>query len=188
MVRQEKITPGTGWYWFAGWLLLCGVLLPIAMLVPFFRSHVAAQMVAPGTNVVGLSAGDYVLWNDHDTMFEGKTYASSSDLPGGVSIRLVSQTSGQAVPMIPDVSTTVRTGDAARKSVGRLSVLAAGRYALEISGSFAPRVFSLREPQMAAVLGGISVLLVAESVACIGAPLIIAVVAVRRTRAKANRV
>jgi len=186
-VRQEKITPGTGWYWFAALLLLCGVLLPIAVLAPLFRSHVAAQMVAPGTNVVGLSAGDYVLWDDHDALFEGKNYASSN-LPGGVSIRLVSQTSGQAVPMIPDVSTTVRTGDAARKSVGKFSVPAAGRYALEISGSFAPRVFSLREPQLAAVLGGLSILLVAESVACIGAPLIIAVVAVRRARAKANRV
>ena len=186
MVKDEKITPGTGWYWFAILLLLVGVLLPVAVLRPLFRGHMPAQLVAPGTNIVRLEACDYVLWNDHTTLFEGKTYASSSNLPGGVAIRLVSQGSSQAVPMTPDASTRVRTGNAARQSVGKFSVPAAGQYALEISGAFAPRVFSLREPQFAAVVGAFSILAVAESIACIGAPVIIGVVAMGRARARAR--
>ncbi|HMJ89317.1 MAG TPA: hypothetical protein VK530_05855 [Candidatus Acidoferrum sp.] len=183
-MNAEKISPGVGWYWLAAALICGGLLAPVAIFLPLFRSGPLIQFAVPGTNAVALKAGEYVLWHDHTTVFQGTTYASPSNLPAGVMTRMLSQADGKFIPMSSGFTSTLSSGNSARRSVGKFSVSTAGDYVIEVSGQFAPQVFSLRPAQFSKVFGGILVLLFVESVAWIGGPLIILVVLLKRSRAK----
>lgn len=184
-MNSRAISPGMGWYWFAALLFIAtGIVAPLAVVLPLFRSHAVVEMVVPGTNVVTFKAGEYVLWNDHTTIFQGTTYSSSSNLPAGVTNRLVSKATGQQVPMSSGFTASFSSGSSARNSIGTFSIAAPGDYALEISGQFVPRVFSLREAQFVEVFKRIVLVVLLESTAWIGAPLIIVVVMLKRAKAK----
>lgn len=162
--------------------IVAGVIGPVIILVPLFRSRPVVEMVAPGTNTVTLNPGKYGLWNDYKRIFQGTTYNSSSNLPPGSTFRLVS--GNNAIQLMPDMNAQVTFNNEARELAGSFHVPAGGNYSLEISGEFPPRVFSLRRAQLAEFFGRAISALALGSLGWIAGPLIALITFFRRSRSR----
>ncbi|MCI5223813.1 MAG: hypothetical protein D3924_14355, partial [Candidatus Electrothrix sp. AR4] len=64
---------------------LGGVALPAAILLPLFLGDsIDKQFTIPGSIQVAIEeSGHYYLWNEHQTIFNGKTYNRPENLPDG---------------------------------------------------------------------------------------------------------
>src|SRR4051812_19493869 len=108
--REQRITPGAGWYWFGALsFLVTAIIAPLLILLPLFRSHVTATFVVPGTNQVRLRAGEYILWDEYRTIFQGTTYSLSSNLPGGLTIKMFRAADESEVSMSSSGNVWVRS-------------------------------------------------------------------------------
>jgi hypothetical protein len=77
------------------------------------------------------------------------------------------------------------SGSAKRSSVGEFEALQPGAYEIEVTGSFEPRVFSVRRSLMARMFLGILGLIGLEFLGWIGAPAIAIIVFLKRRKAAA---
>ncbi|MCB0323293.1 MAG: DUF4870 domain-containing protein [Bdellovibrionales bacterium] len=105
----------------------------------------AFEFLAPGTHSIAVTeSGNYTLWNDASTTFEGKVFRSSETLPSDFDIE-VRAPNGVRVPLIPQSGATVRRGDAhARYAIGTFTFDTPGTYQVITTGSFSTRVLSIR--------------------------------------------
>ena len=183
--KEQQITPGVGWYWFAALLfLVTAIIAPVLILLPLFRGHVTATFVIPGTNQVRLAANEYVLWDDYRTIFQGTTYSSSSNLPGGITIKMFKVADGSEVLMSSSANIWVRSNQSERKAIGKFLVPTAGDYSIRVTGQTAPRVLSLREPQLGEIFKTIVMIIPVALIGWIASPIILIVVAVRRSKSR----
>jgi len=144
--------PGSGWYVAAGALAVGGVLAAavlIAWLVLTWEDGV--QFVAPGRQALTLKAGNHVVWNDHVTVFEGRSYRSPRELPGGLQVTVTD--SGGASLVLRSVSGMSYKGmSTERVAVMQFDVAWPGRYEVTVRGDFPPRVISVGPDHARAVL------------------------------------
>lgn len=128
--------------------LLGGVILPFVIFVPvvlfILTEKPLLQFIIPAEIEVAIEKpGEYYVWNDHHTTFEGKTYANSEEVPGNLEISLIEKESENSIPFQSDRSISSQGGSAKKGSVGRFQVDKPGNYVLEISGQPSlPHVFS----------------------------------------------
>jgi uncharacterized membrane protein len=151
-MNEAARVPGTGWYVLAGALALGGVLAAaglIAWLVLTWEE--GAQFVAPGRQALTLDSGEHVVWNDFITMFEGRSYQSSKDLPGGVQIT-VTDGGGASVVLRRASGATYKGSNTERVSVMKFDSARPGRYEIAVRGDFQPRVFSVGPDHTGALL------------------------------------
>lgn len=153
--------PGTGWYVLAGAMALGGVLAAaglVAWLVLTWEE--GTQFLAPGGQALTLDSGEHVVWNDHITVFEGRSYQSSKDLPDGVQITVTG--SGGGVALRRASGATYKGWNTQRVAVMQFDIARPGRYEIAVRGDFQPRVFSVGPDHIGAVLwavfGAIAVL------------------------------
>ena len=150
-MSEAARVPGSGWYVFAGALALSGVLAAAAMgawLVATWEEGV--QFLAPGRQALTLKPGKHVVWNDHVTVFEGRTYHSSKELPGGVQVAVTG--SDGAVPLRGASGATYKGWNTERIAVMQFDITRPGRYEIAVQGDFPPRVFSVGPDHVGAVL------------------------------------
>ncbi len=154
--------PGTGWYVLAGALALGGVLAAaglIAWLVLAWEEGV--QFLAPGRQALTLDSGEHVVWNDHATVFEGRSYRSSKDLPDGVQVT-ITDSGGAGIALRRASGSTYKGLSTERVSVMKFDIARPGRYEIAVQGDFQPRVFSVGPNHTSALLrtvfGAIAVL------------------------------
>lgn len=120
------------------------VVLPLAIVLPIIltlNGHMM-EFKVPGnfeTNVV--QAGRYYLYNDYQTIYQGKTYDNSTNLPGGIEIKIL-DSQGQALPFTGDTSFSVGGSGTERKSIGYVEVQSPGKVRIEVSGGDEERIFS----------------------------------------------
>lgn len=154
--------PGKGWYAFAGAVGLAGVAAATALAgwfaLTFDRS---TQFVVPGRHDVLLDRpGDYLVWNDYQTVFQGRSYNESRQLPSGVHIRVLDPASGRALDVHASHGATYSSGGENSVSVARFAVAQPGRYEIVVEGDFPPRVFSAGRdflfPMMATIFGALA--------------------------------
>jgi uncharacterized membrane protein len=143
--------PGSGWYLLAGALAVGGVLAAaglVAWLVLTWEDSV--QFLAPGRHALTLKAGNHVVWNDHATVFEGRTYKSEKALPDGVQISV----SGSSGPIALRAASggTYKGLSTERVAIMQFDIAQPGRYEIEARGDFQPRVFSVGPDHVGAVL------------------------------------
>jgi uncharacterized membrane protein len=142
--------PGSGWYVLAGALALAGVLAAaglVARLVVTWED--GTQFLAPGRAVLELRAGNHVVWNDHVTVFEGRSFQSSRTLPDGVQVTV---TGGGAVALRSASGATYKGLNTERVAVWQFDIEQPGRYEIAVQGDFQPRVFSVGPDHVSAVL------------------------------------
>jgi len=144
-------------------MALCGVLAAaglIAWLVLTWEE--GTQFVAPGRQALELNPGEHVLWNDHVTVFEGRSYRSSKDLPDGVQVT-VTGSDGAGITLRRASGSTYKGWSTERVSVMKFDIARPGRYEIAIQGNFQPRVFSVGPDHTGALLwtvfGAIALLL-----------------------------
>jgi len=144
--------PGSGWYVLAGALAVGGILAAagmVAWLVLAWEDGV--QFLAPGRQALMLKAGNHVIWNDHVTVFEGRSYRSSRELPGGVQVT-VTDSGGADVALRSASGMSYKGSSTERVAVMQFDVPRPGRYEIAVRGDFQPRVFSVGPDHVGAVL------------------------------------
>lgn len=136
-------TPGKGWYVLAGAAALAGFLAAAGVIASLlFQYDEGVQFLAPGSKSLDLAKGRHVVWNDHATVFEGRSYDSSKNLPDGTQIT-VTDASGATVALRRTSGSTFRGGGTERVSVVEFEVPRPGRHEVTVRGHFPPRVFSV---------------------------------------------
>ncbi len=127
-----------------GLFILGAVVFPLAIVLPVFlalNGHLV-EFKVPGTfetNVV--KAGRYYLYNDYQTIYNGKTYDNSTNLPGGMEIKVL-DSQGQVLQFNGDTSFSVGGSGTERKSIGYVEVHTPGKVRIEVSGAGEERIFS----------------------------------------------
>ena len=139
----DSVTPGRKWYIIAALMVIVGVLLiPSAIVIPLLSTPKPVPFIVPGSRAFNLTTpGEYVLWHNYKTIFEGKTFSSNA-LPGGLQMQLSNITARTVVPLVPDQSTTVTSGSDARRSIATFTVTNPGQYLLSVQGTAPEMVFS----------------------------------------------
>ena len=154
--------PGSGWYIVAAALALGGVLAAAGMAAWLVLTwEEGTQFLAPGRHALTLNAGNHVVWNDHVTVFEGRSYQSARALPDGVQVT-VTESGGAGVALRSASGATYKGWNTERVAVMQFDVARPGRYEIAVRGDFQPRVFSVGPDHVGAVLwtvfGAIAVL------------------------------
>jgi uncharacterized membrane protein len=144
--------PGIGWYVLAGALAVGGLLAAAGMaawLVLTWEDGV--QFIAPGRQALTLKPGNHVVWNDHVTVFEGRSYRSSRELPGGLHVT-VTDSNGASVALRGASGMSYKGSSTERVAVMQFDVPQPGLYEIAVRGDFPSRVFSVGPDHAAAVL------------------------------------
>lgn len=192
--RPDPMTPSNNppvsrlWYMLAlAVFLLCttGVIVTVYKAIKSFPE--GTQFLAPGslTLTVG-QPGEYVIWDEQVTFFNGKSYQSSEDLPGGMQIAVRDVQSGRTFQFSPSSGGSETIGNVKRKSIGDVSLDRPGNYIIEVSGSFPERVFYVRRSAVSTVLSGIAISAGLGLIGWVLAPITAIVVYVKRSGAQAK--
>jgi len=117
----------------------------------------SVRFVAPGRSEIEVAAPrGYVVWHEHHTVFQNRTYQSDPKLPGGIKITILAP-DGVPVPLESAGSQTWNDGDTERTAIGKFQAPSAGRYTVALDGDFPPRVIAVAQDfmlRMLAAIGG----------------------------------
>ena len=164
---------GRGWYAAAGALALAGTAGAIALVVWLLQTlGTDPQFLVPGRLSLDVDKpGKVVIWHDHRTFFEGRSYETPPPLPAGVRIRAIEEGSARELEVGASAGASAESGATRRVAVARFLAEHPGRYLIVVEGEFAPRVFSAGLDGLARVLwtiGGAAALLFAAWALAIG--------------------
>jgi uncharacterized membrane protein len=136
--------PGRFGYFAAAALAVGGVVACVVIIIWFVaRFDGGARFVVPGSHVITVEkAGKQVIWNDYRTVFQGRSYSASEQLPDGLHIRVTEAATGKDVDIEPDRGASSKTSAAERVSIASFEAVP-GRYTIAVEGNFPPRVFSV---------------------------------------------
>ncbi|MDD5262205.1 MAG: hypothetical protein PHD76_10200 [Methylacidiphilales bacterium] len=142
--------------------LIAGILLfvigafvvPIAMILPLILDgSKETQFMIPGSAEVDIEKpGRYYLWNDYQTVFEGKSYNRSEGIPDGLEISIKSA-NGEKLKFVSDTSISSSSGSSSKHSIGYIQAGNPGKLTVAVSGTAEPRVFSFSESGIMKMLG-----------------------------------
>jgi len=101
------------------------------------------RFVAPGAAALEVSsAGEYIVWHEHRTVFEGRSYRSEPGLPAGARV-LVRAPDGAPLRLERSGSGSWSEGDIERRALGSFEAASPGRYAVSVEGGFEPQVVAV---------------------------------------------
>ena len=145
--------PGLGWYALAGIIFLAGLAIAAVLVWRFIGGfEPPARFLAPGAGKVVVSEpGDYVIWHEHRTVYEGRAYDLPPQLPDGTRYR-VEAPSGQALEVHPFASMRSEDSDGRSVSLARFEAPLAGPYGVAVEGDFDPRVIAVGPNRMWPIL------------------------------------
>ena len=163
----------TGWYAAAGALALAGTAGAVALVVWLLQTlGTDPQFLAPGRLSIAVEqSGKVVIWHDHRTFFQGRSYETPPALPAGARIRAIEEASGRELEVGASAGASAESGATRRVAVAQFLAERPGRYLILVEGEFAPRVFSAGLDGLARVLwtmGGAAALLLASWALAIG--------------------
>jgi uncharacterized membrane protein len=99
--------------------------------------------LAPGAAQVTLAhPGEYIIWHEHRTVFEGKSFDVPPAMPDGTRYRVADPQAN--VVAVQPYSGMSSEGSAGRSvSVARFEAAVSGQYRVAVEGRFEPRVISV---------------------------------------------
>ena len=139
--------------------ILGGFVIPFLLMLPLVLNESAnTQFLIPGSKEVTVEKlGRYYLWNDFQTVYDGKSFSRSESIPGGLEIAVTDDT-GNTLAFRSDTSTSSSSVSSSKKSIGYVEVSDPGKLTVSVSGDSEERVFSFSQsifPKMfLAILGG----------------------------------
>jgi hypothetical protein len=187
MIAQPDTGPSWAWYLLAGVLLLGSlVAVPAGFIVMLVREDASAvRFTVPGEKQFTIAKpGRYILWNEHETIFNSRTYSSGQKLPDGMRIELIDIAADEALPMQPDLSTTEKRGATERSSIGSFQIERAGDYRFVVEGDFAERIFFFRESLLKLFMPRVARLLAISLLGILASAVIALAVFIRRRSAR----
>jgi uncharacterized membrane protein len=137
--------PGLAWYALAGTIFLTGLALAAILVWRFVATfEPAAWFMAPGEAQVTLSGrGEYILWHEHRTVYQGRTFDLPPRMPDGTRFR-VRGPHGDVPLLHGDGAMTLQASTEGRDgrsvSVARFEAAGPGTYVVSVEGAFEPRV------------------------------------------------
>jgi uncharacterized membrane protein len=158
--------PGKGWYWVAGALALGSTLGAVALVIWLVLSLGSGeQFLAPGRLAINVEQpGKVVIWLDHRTVFQGRSYDAPDKLPAGARIRVIEEASGRELDVGATFGASSASGNSRRVSVAQFRAGQPGRHLILVEGTFDPRVFSAGADFLArmlwAIFGAVALVLV----------------------------
>ncbi len=183
----EKIRPGRSWYVVAVITFLVGAIGGIAILFTSIFTSLSSgtQFIVPGEiAITAEKPGKYTLWNEVKTIYKGRMYTGSEELPDVLEIRITNTMTGDTIPMTSSASGTETVGSTVRRAIGSIHFDRPGRYRIAVSGDFRNRIFMIRRSPCADLLVSFAAFLLLSLIGWIGAPLLAIVVLVKRINAK----
>ena len=153
---EPRRVPGRGWYVCAGAIAFAStaaIAAIIAWLV--FAPNQGQQFLAPGRHTVELAGpASYLIWNDYETVFGGRSYEESYELPAGARITVIEKASGQKLATHSKTGSSLTRGGTKRHSVAQFRTVGAGDYEIIVEGNFPPRVLSASRDILSGMLWG----------------------------------
>ena len=103
------------------------------------------QFKAPGTLETTIEhPGRYYVWNDFQTIYEGKNYSRPESLPDGIEIHIRDE-NGDLLPFTSNSSISMTSGSNSKRSIGYVEIAHTGKVIIEISGGSDERIFSFAQ-------------------------------------------
>jgi uncharacterized membrane protein len=167
--------PGLGWYALAGSVFIAGLALGGFLVWRFVVAfEPATTFVAPGAVKLSLTTpGEYILWHEHRTLYNGRTFDLPGQMPDGTRYRAQGPDGEIAIAanasMKMEASTEGRKGSSV--SVAQFQVPRPGAYVVAVEGDFEPRVMSVAPNRTWPILrlaGEVSLLVVLAFGAALG--------------------
>jgi hypothetical protein len=180
--------PSRGWYLAGLLVFLGGAVGGTGFFLWFLFTSIGGgqQFLIPGTMTLeAAEPGTYVLWYDHATLFNGRAYQFDGSLPNGLRVRITETATHQELPLTQGFGGSETLGNLRRVTVGEFEVRRPGAYAIEATGPFEARVFSVRRSLTARFFVGILALIAVELIGWFGAIAIIVRTFLVRRRAGA---
>lgn len=134
--------------------LLGGFVVPLVLaLVVVLRHEPETQFKVPGqTEVTVKEAGRYYLWHVCETVYQGRNYAQSGDLPDGLTIQ-VHDANGRELPFVSDRSISASNNGSSKKSIGYVDVAQPEALTVQVSGSAQDLIFSFSQFRLLCLFG-----------------------------------
>jgi uncharacterized membrane protein len=155
-MADPRRVPGRGWYVSAGAIAFAStaaITAVIAWLV--FAPSQGEPFLAPGRHTVDLAGpASYLIWNDYKTVFGGRSYEDTYELPAGARISIIEKASGQKLATHPNTGSSLTRGNTKRHSVAQFRTVRPGHYEIIVEGDFPPRVLSASRDFLSGMLWG----------------------------------
>ena len=125
-------------------LFLAGVALAAVLVWRFIATLEPAQrFLAPGSVQVQIARpGEYLLWHEHRTVYQGRSHDLPAALPDGARLA-VEAPGGSPVPVQPFSGMTSEGSEGRSVSVARFEASTPGTYHVSVEGAFTPRPMSV---------------------------------------------
>jgi uncharacterized membrane protein len=157
----DQGAPRAAHYVAAGLLALLGIAAAAWIVYRFVAGlGEPARFLAPGAGAIEVSQpGGYVVWHEHRTVFEGRSYDLPARLPHGASIE-VTGPDGSRLALRSSGTSTYKSGNVERAALAEFEAKAPGRYAVAVQGTFMPLVIAVGPdvvwPMLRAIGGAIA--------------------------------
>jgi hypothetical protein len=143
-----NVAPSRTWYFLPLIIaLLAFSFIPFRLFQIFTDTKiVAVNFKAPGSREIEIpQPGKFVLWNEYQTIFDGKTYASGPTLPPGLTFEVTELPSNQRIAGVAGLNSYLTVNQTRRQSVATFQLPQPGRYRVSVTGQFPERIFYFRE-------------------------------------------
>jgi hypothetical protein len=115
----------------------------VVVFISIFNNRSLSMFLIPAVVEISIEKeGHYYLWNDYETVFEGKTYSVDKEIPRDITISLIDKSGTNKSAIVPDLSVSSSSFGSNKNSIGYFDLDKPGQYLLEVSGQSQPRVFS----------------------------------------------
>ena len=132
-------------------------VIPLAVVLPIvigLSNSDEKQFIIPGdTQTTIEKPGRYYLWNDHQTIFKGKSYNRSESIPDGIEIKITNVETGKLFDFVSDASMSSTSGNSSKNTIGYIEVSSPCTVDIKITGGEEERVFSLSESNLLKMIG-----------------------------------
>jgi uncharacterized membrane protein len=161
--RLQRV-PGLGWYALAGAIFVGALAIAVLLVWRFVVAlEPSARFLAPGSFAVAVALpGDHLLWHEHRTIYDGRTYDIAPAMPEGTRYD-VQAPDGQRLAVEPYSGMSSEGSAGSSVSVARFDAPIAGVYRVAVEGSFEPRVMAVgpnRAWPIVKLAGELSVLII----------------------------
>jgi uncharacterized membrane protein len=133
-----------GWYALAGAIFLAGLSIAAVLVWRFVAAYEPpSRFLAPGEVRVSLAAsGDYIIWHEHRTVYEGRSFDVPPAMPGGTRYR-VQAPDGKPIAVEPFAGMTSEAAEGRSVSVAHFEAPLGGLYRVAVEGPTEPRVLAV---------------------------------------------
>lgn len=135
--------------------ILGAIIIPLAIVLTVVSNLPGnKQFKVPGiARVIIDEPGRYYLWNDYQTLFEGKSYNRSERVPDGVEIKIKDADTGETFDFVTSLTMSSSNGSSSKNSVGYIDVQNAADISIEIAGLNNERIFSFSQFRLLKLIG-----------------------------------